>query len=464
MANSDGINLKLRMFHKSNAALADGFRRNELLSISDELFESKHGFIQWAFPTPESSRQVSNAPALDLDTAVWLAESTDVSEFLEAMAVRFLEFLAAHDHWRSTYNHNHLRISRALQSLRILHSWELADWFYGKVKELAGESFHLMDAANRHWVHQTSAIHDRIAGALVGLAIGDALGAPVEFSPRGTFAPVTAYRSGGCFNLPAGAWTDDTAMSLCLAESLIENYGLNVADLLDRFCDWAETGSNTSTGLAVGIGQNTLRVLGDYRRNGYLEALRFGSKNDGNGSLMRLAPIACYAYSDIDKSRLLASQQSRATHASHPADQSCQLLAELLCLLIQGQAFEEAFQSVSNEDQGYFVKPIFNHNYETQPVDDVVASGYVIQTLHAALWSVVNTDDFEAAVLEAVNLGDDADTVGAVTGQIAGALYGYSAIKRHLKQGLADERRLYVTSQFLSMNSHDMSVGSVRAT
>ena len=127
MARSDGINLKFRMFHKGNAPLADGFRRNELLSISDELFESKHGFIQWAFPTPEPSRQVSNAPSLDLDTAVWLAESTDVSEFLEAMAVRFLEFLAAHNHWRSSYDHNHLRISRALQSLRILHSWELAD-------------------------------------------------------------------------------------------------------------------------------------------------------------------------------------------------------------------------------------------------------------------------------------------------------------------------------------------------
>ena len=462
MARADGINLKFRMFHKGNAPLADGFRRNELLSMSDELFESKHGFIQWAFPTPEQSRQVSNAPALDLDTAVWLAESTDVSEFLEAMAVRFLEFLAAHDHWRSSYDHNHLRISRALQSLRILHSWELADWFYGKVKELAGESFHLMDAANIHWAHHTSPIHDRIAGALVGLAIGDALGAPVEFSPRGTFAPVTAYRSGGRFKLPAGAWTDDTAMSLCLAESLIKNDGLNVTDLLDNFCDWAETGSNTSTGIAVGIGQNTLRVLGDYRRNGYLKALRFGAKNDGNGSLMRLAPVACYAYSDIDKSRRLASQQSRATHASNPADQSCQLLAELLCRLIEGQAFDEAFQSVSHGDQGQAVTSLFNHNYETQSVDDVVASGYVIKTLHAALWSVINTDDFEAAVLKAVNLGDDADTVGAVTGQIAGALYGHSAIKKHLKQGLVDERKIYVISQFLSMKSDNLSVGYKR--
>ena len=101
--------------------------------MSDEDFESKHSFIQWAFPTPESSNQVSNAPVLDLETAVWLAEKPEVSAFLEAMTVRFLEFLSVNEHWKQRYNHNHLRISRAIQSLRLLHSWELANWFYNKV-------------------------------------------------------------------------------------------------------------------------------------------------------------------------------------------------------------------------------------------------------------------------------------------------------------------------------------------
>ena len=124
------MNFRMRMFHDANAPLADGLRRKELLSISNEDFESKHGFIQWAFPTPESSNQVSNAPVLDLETAVWLAEKPEVSTFLEAMTVRFLEFLSVNDHWKQRYNHNHLRISRAILSLRLLHSWELADWFY----------------------------------------------------------------------------------------------------------------------------------------------------------------------------------------------------------------------------------------------------------------------------------------------------------------------------------------------
>ena len=147
----------MKMFHDANAPLADGFRRKELLSISNEDFESRHGFIQWAFPTPESSNQVSTAPVLDLETAVWLAEKPEVSTFLEAMTVRFLEFLSITEHWKQSYNHNHLRISRAIQSLRLLHSWELADWFYNKVKEFAGDSLPVMERAAHIGLPPTSA-------------------------------------------------------------------------------------------------------------------------------------------------------------------------------------------------------------------------------------------------------------------------------------------------------------------
>lgn len=447
------MDLKFKMFHEANAKLADGFSRSDLLSISDEDFERKHGFIQWAFPTIKDTQQFSSAPALDLPSAIWLSERQDVTDFLEAMTVRFLEFLAANDHWKSRYNHNHLRISRAIESLRVLHSWELSNWFYSKVVELAGTSFEKMSVSNEYWSTYASPIHDRIAGALVGLAIGDALGAPVEFSPRGTFEPVTGYREGGRFKLPAGAWTDDTAMALCMAQVLISNNGLEPEKLLESFCDWAEHGSNTSTGVAVGIGQNTLRVLGDYRRNGYLEALPFGSKNDGNGSLMRLAPVACYAHSDPAQAIQLASQQSRATHASRSADQSCQLVADLLCGLINGCNFEDLWQVASKRNWNRAVGSLFDYNYTELDADNVNAGGYVIDTLHASLWSLFNTNSFEAAAIKAVNLGDDADTVGAVVGQIAGAMYGYASVPAHFKNTLIDERKLYVTSQFLSSSS-----------
>jgi ADP-ribosylglycohydrolase len=239
-------------------------------------------------------------------------------------------------------------------------------------------------------------------------------------------------------------------MALCLAQSIVENAGLVTEDVLNRFCDWAENGSNTSTGVAVGIGQNTLRVLGDFRRNGYLEALPLGSKNDGNGALMRLAPIACFAYNDVGVASLMAGEQSRATHASQTSEQSCQLLAELLCLLIRGQSISHALEVVSNRGWGRRVSSIFERKFTDQRETDVKASGYVIETLHAALWSVMNTNNFQQAVLKAVNLGDDADTTAAVAGQIVGAMYGYSAVPKHLKAGLINERQLYVTSQFLS--------------
>lgn len=437
------------MFYNANAPLADGLRRNELLTMSDEEFEFKHGFIQWAFPIPDGSNHGSNAPVLDLDTALWLAENSDVSGFLEAMTVRFLEFLSRNHHWKQEFNHNHLRISRVIQSLRILHSWELADWFYSKVRKLAGDSFSSMARADSYWSFYASPIHDRIAGAFVGLAIGDALGAPVEFSPRGTFEPVTTYRSGGRFKLPAGAWTDDTAMALCLAQSLFENGGLEAHDVLTRFCDWAEKGSNTSTGVAVGIGQNTLRVLGDFRRNGYLEALPFGSKNDGNGALMRLAPIACFAHADVDRAFAMASAQSRTTHASRSSEECCALLAELLCQLINGQPLTTSLEVVKKRQWGRGVAAVLNREIADAVETDISSGGYVVDTLKAALWSTLSTSSFEEAVLKAANLGDDADTTAAVAGQLAGALYGYSSIPNSLKVGLIDERKLYVTSQLL---------------
>ena len=448
------MNLRMRMFYDANAPLADGFRKKELLSISNEDFESKHGFIQWAFPTPESSNQVSDAPILDLETAVWLAEKPEVSAFLEAMTVRFLEFLSVNDHWKQRYNHNHLRISRTILSLRLLHSWELADWFYGKVKEFAGDSFPLMEEADRYWAYYASPVHDRIAGAFVGLAIGDALGAPVEFADRGTFEPVTSYRSGGRFNLPAGAWTDDTAMALCLARSLIEKKTLDNEDLLNRFCDWAENGTNTSTGIAVGIGQNTLRVLGDFRRNGYLEALPFGAKKDGNGSLMRLAPVSCFAKDNVEVALALAGLQSKATHASLHAEQCCQILAELLCHLFNGKPLMWAVEQANNRPRNNEIRVMMRRNIVEESEDDIQSGGYVINTLHAALWSTLTTDSFKSAVLRACNLGDDADTTGAVTGQIAGAICGYSNVPEDLKDGLIDERKLYVTSQFLSLSRY----------
>jgi len=442
--------VKVLDFHQGRTLLSSGHGRADLLTLTDADFERHHGFIQWAFPTPEKSYHNFSAPLLDLGTAIWLAEDGDSLDFLERMTVRFLKFLKDNSHWRASYNHNHLRVTRVINSLRTLHSWELAQWFHEQVVHLAGDSYEQMRRPRLFWDAQSDPRHDRIAGSFVGLAIGDALGAPVEFTPRGQFPFVQGYQGGGRFKLPAGAWTDDTAMALCLADSLIANDGLNPGDLLQRFCNWAEHGENSSTGVTVGIGQNTLRALGDYRRTGRLEAEAFGAKTDGNGSLMRLSPAVCFASQNIDAAIKIAVDQSRTTHASVIAEECCKFTAAMIFKLLRGADYKSAKEyglalGLSDDLRGA-ISGSLTGVYDAH----IPSGGYVLDSLRASLWCIENGDSFESAVLLAVNLGDDADTTAAITGQIAGAMYGYSAIPKALKDGLIGERRLYVTSQFLA--------------
>jgi ADP-ribosyl-[dinitrogen reductase] hydrolase len=280
------------------------------------------------------------------------------------------------------------------------------------------------------------AYEDRAIGALVGLAIGDALGAPVEFCRRDTFEPVTDMRAGGYFKLPAGAWTDDTAMALCLGESLLEHPHLDEKDLLDRFCRWASEGLNTSTGVCVGIGQNTLRVLGNYHRNGSLLAPETRQKSDGNGAAMRLAPVALAHWHRPAEARRIAVLQSRTTHYSALSSAGCEYLAAVLCGLIEGQVWSEAFRSVTATEWPFEIKGLVVGDWYKRERDSIHSTGFVVHTLEAALWAVETTHSFSDAILKAVNLGDDADSVGAVAGQLAGARYGLSAIPTNWRNTL----------------------------
>jgi ADP-ribosyl-[dinitrogen reductase] hydrolase len=271
-------------------------------------------------------------------------------------------------------------------------------------------------------------IADRALGAIVGLAVGDALGAPVEFCRRDTFEPVTGMRAGGYFKLPAGAWTDDTAMALCLAESLIEHPELDPKDLLDRFCLWAEKGANTSTGVCVGIGQNTLRVLGNYHRKGELFAPETRQKSDGNGAAMRLAPVAVRHWRNPSEAQRIAEAQSRTTHYSDISAAACEALAVIMSAQINGVGWETASKPTPAGHWPDAIKTISVEDWSARDRESISSTGFVVHTLEAALWAVDTTSSFAAAVLKAVNLGDDADSVGAVAGQLAGARYGLSAI------------------------------------
>lgn len=282
----------------------------------------------------------------------------------------------------------------------------------------------------------------RARASLLGLAIGDALGAPVEFKQRDSFPEVRDMKSGGYFRLPAGAWTDDTAMALCLGESLLHAQQLDPRDLLDRFSRWLFENENTSTGQCVGAGQNTFATIGNYRRTGALLAPRINHRSDGNGALMRLAPVACRYWSQASIARAIARRQSSTTHASDLSAAACEALANLLCSLIAGESWSQAIGWLAVDPCPEELQPICNGDWRSKARSAIESSGYVLHTLEAALWAVETTTSFEEALVAAVNLGGDADTVGAVTGQIAGALYGVGAIPPRWQSALIQRERI----------------------
>lgn len=283
---------------------------------------------------------------------------------------------------------------------------------------------------------------DRALGALIGLAIGDALGAPVEFKRRGQFPLITDMVGGGKFKLPPGAWTDDTAMTLCLAESLLSQPELDVSDMMSRFIGWIDRGDNSSTGRAVGLGQNTFWALADFRKHGNLVANPRPRPAHSNGALMRLAPIPCMHWRDPARAARLASAQSWATHHSALSSDVCVYAATMMCALISGEPWGTSRACAHMGEGSPELLAMTQSDLSARSADEVSSSGYVIHTLEAALWSIETTASFEEALIRAVNLGDDADTVGAVTGQLAGALYGLSAIPPRWRAVLFDLERL----------------------
>jgi ADP-ribosyl-[dinitrogen reductase] hydrolase len=269
---------------------------------------------------------------------------------------------------------------------------------------------------------------ERYRATLLGLACGDAVGTRAEFQPRGSFIPLTDMVGGGPFNLKPGQWTDDTSMALCLAESLLNKKGFDAADQMGRYLNWWQRGYLSSTGECFDIGMTVREALTRYLENGQPFAGSTDPYTAGNGSLMRLAPIVLYYFPDPDRIRRFSADSSRTTHAAPEALECCQLLADLIRKALQG-APKQDLQSLPETT---FVEPkvasIARGDYLRKSKDDIRGSGYCVASLEAALWCFHHTDSFEAAILEAANLGDDADTTAAIVGQLAGAHYGVQVI------------------------------------
>lgn len=273
-----------------------------------------------------------------------------------------------------------------------------------------------------------TAVKDRFLGALLGLACGDAVGTTVEFSPRGSFPPVTGMDGGGPFSLKAGQWTDDTSMALCLAESLLAKDGFDAADQMTRYRNWMEWGYLSSTGVCFDIGMTVREALGRYHPGGDPFCGSTDPHSAGNGSLMRLAPAVLFAHPDHDSLLTIAAASSRTTHAAPEAVECCQLFALAISAALAGRPKDRLLADIGVIFSEPKVAALVRGEFVSKPESQVFGTGYSVASLEAALWCFFNTSTFEDAVLRAANLGDDADTTAAIAGQIAGAFYGADAI------------------------------------
>ena len=269
---------------------------------------------------------------------------------------------------------------------------------------------------------------DRYRGCLLGLACGDAVGTTVEFSPRDTFPPVVDMVGGGPFGLVAGEWTDDTSMALCLATSLVHCRGTDLADQVSRYVNWWQWGYLSATGECFDIGMTVRSALDRFLTTRDPVAGSTDARSAGNGSLMRLAPVAMWFAPDLDAVRQHARRSSTTTHGAAEALDCCEILADLLARALAGAPREALLRTAVPAGASARVREIAEGAYLARSRERVTGSGYCVDSLEASLWCFATTTSYEAAVLAAANLGDDADTTAAIVGQIAGAHYGVDAI------------------------------------
>ncbi len=286
---------------------------------------------------------------------------------------------------------------------------------------------------------------DRFAGCLLGLAVGDAVGTAVEFRPPGTFPPVTDMTGGGPFGLEPGQWTDDTSMALCLAESLLETGGFDPADQMRRYVRWWREGHLSSTGQCFDIGNTVRAALARFEETREPFSGSTDPRSAGNGSLMRLAPVAMRFADDPARAVRLCGESSCTTHGARTCVDACRYFGGLLVGALGGVGKETLLSRRYAPVEGLWeaeplcpeIDAIAAGSFRVKDPPEIRGTGYVVASLEAALWAFHRSGNFREGCLLAVNLGNDADTTAAVYGQIAGAYYGASGIPDEWLERLA---------------------------
>ena len=286
---------------------------------------------------------------------------------------------------------------------------------------------------------------DRYTGCFLGLAVGDAIGTTLEFKRPGTFEPIQDMVGGGPFGLKPGQWTDDTSMALCLAESLIECRGFDAIDQMSKYVRWYREGYLSSNGTCFDIGATISGALRRFEQTGAPYVGSTDSRSAANGSIMRLAPVPLFFAKNPELAIEKSAESSRTTHALPVVLDACRYFGALLVGAVSGAGKADLLSDRYSPIPGYWhgrplsleIDGIAAGSFKHKQPPEIRGSGYVVKSLEAALWAFYHSESFKDGCLMAVNLGDDADTTGAVYGQIAGAFYGKQGIPKSWLEKLA---------------------------
>ena len=287
----------------------------------------------------------------------------------------------------------------------------------------------------------------RARGALVGLAVGDALGTTNEFKVVGTFTPSTGMVGGGAFQLEPGQWTDDTSMALCLADSLLAMGRYDSFDVMERYMRWFKEGYRSSTDVCFDIGGQVRAALFAFEREQRIPRTAERSNRAGNGAIMRLAPvvIAGFEHREIREIVVTAGLSARETHYSVEAEAATEVFAALLVGALLGWA-PERIVDVAWASTGAAFDDVAARVISADPAERVSweahTSGYIIHGLRLAVHGLLDVGSFDEAVLAIANLGGDADTNAAIYGQLGGAYCGVEAIPASWRNALYEGEQI----------------------
>lgn len=300
-----------------------------------------------------------------------------------------------------------------------------------------------------------------VKDGIIGHAIGDAMGVPIEFESRENLLkkPVTKMIGFGAHDVPKGTWSDDTSMEIATMDSIITKKEIDYEDIMTNFYYWLRDAKYTPHGIVFDAGHTCIQAIINFSKGYKWEECGENTiSSNGNGSLMRMLPITYYCYyKKLNEKEIyqIVKNISSLTHAHQVSVLGCYIYVSYVINLLNGKDKFESYKEIQKKDYSMFheeflgmYKMILEDDIRKYNIDDIKSSGYIVDTLEASLWVVLKTKNFKETIIGAVNLGEDTDTVGAVAGSMAGIIYGYDSIpkewldtlvKREYLEELCDE-------------------------